>query len=184
MNKAFTRESDYGSSDEVVARPRELLPPGVRNYITPAGAGRLRAELRQLVEHARPRIIGQLSDLAAAGRGDDPEHGGARRRLREVDAQIAWLGERLQNLEVVEPANGSGATVRFGARVSVRDEHGDERQYHIVGIDEADPPRGAISWISPIARALLGKEDGDEATVELPRGRVTLEVLDVRYDSD
>lgn len=181
MNKAFTRESDYDVGADIVARPRELLPPGVSNYITAAGANRLRAELRELLDVARPTFTERLSSLAATGRGDQPEHAEAKRRLREVDAQIAWLSERLQGLEVVAlPAPGE-EQVRFGATVDVLDSEGQQRTWRIVGIDEAEPATGAISWISPIARALLGKEAGDEVSVELPRGRTTLEIVAVSY---
>lgn len=180
MNKAFTRESDYDAASDIVARPREVLPAGVRNYITPAGAERLRAELRELNDVARLAITERLSALVAGGRGDQPEHADAKRHLREVDAHIAWLGERLQGLEVVEPAS-TDETIRFGAQVTVQERSGAERTWHIVGIDEANPAAGAISWISPIAHALLGKEEGDEVFVQLPRGRLTLQVLAVRY---
>jgi len=180
MNKAFTRESDYDPASDLVARPREVLPPGVPNYITAAGAARLRAELRDLADTARPALTARLSELAANGRGDQPEHADAKRRLREVDAQIAWLSERVQGIEVVEPTPGE-TVVRFGARVTVLDTEGHERSWQIVGIDEADPSAGAISWISPIARALLGKEAGDEVTVQLPRGLTSLELLTVEY---
>lgn len=184
MNKAFTRESDYDPASDIVARPRDLLPPGVPNYITAAGAGRLRSELQELQQISRPALTNRLSALAAAGRGDDPEHGAAKRQLLEVDAQLSWLAQRIENLEVVAAGGVDEASVRFGARVAVRDDRGQERAYRIVGIDEADPAAGAISWISPIARALLGREEGDEVIVELPRGRTRLQLLAVRYDPE
>ena len=182
MNKAFTKESDYDPTLDIVARPRDVLPPGVRNYITASGAARLHAELRELVDEARPAVTTELSELAAAGRREDPDHADAKRRLREVDRQIAWLDERIQSLEVVDPGKGDPDRVRLGARVTVLDGNDDERSWRIVGIDEADPAAGSVSWISPIAKALLGKEAGDEVAIRLPRGRLRVEILSIDYD--
>lgn len=182
MNKAFTKESDYDPSLDVVARPRDVLPPGVPNYVTAAGAALLRSELRQLVDAVRPAITDRLSELAATGRREDPDHADARRRLREVDRQIVWLDERIQGLEVVDPAAGDPDRVRFGARVTVLDDEDEERSWRIVGIDEADPAAGSVSWISPIASSLLGREAGDEVTVKLPRGCLRVEILAIDYD--
>lgn len=182
MNKAFTRESDYDPTLDVVARPRDLLPSGVRNYITAAGASRLRGELRELADVVRPTITERLSELAAAGRRDDPDHADAKRRLMEVNRQITWLDERIQSLEVVTPGEGDADRVRFGARVTALDRDDRERTWRIVGIDEADPAQGAISWISPVAKALLGKEVGDEVTIALPRGALRVEILEIAYE--
>lgn len=181
MNKAFTKESDYDPTLDVVARPRDVLPPGVRNYITADGAARLRGELRELVDEVRTAIAAQLSELAADGRREDPAHADARRRLREVDRQIVWLDERIQSLEVVDPGVGDPDRVRFGARVTVLDGNEEERNWRIVGIDEADPAAGSVSWISPIAKALLGREVGDEVRIKLPRGTLRAEILDIAY---
>lgn len=182
MNKAFTKESDYDPTLDVVARPRDVLPPGVRNYITAAGAARLRAELSELTDVVRPAITERLSELAAAGRRDDPDHADAKRRLLETNRQIAWLDERIQSLEVVVPGEGDPDRVRFGAHVTALDDQDQERTWQIVGIDEADPAEGSISWISPIAKALLGREVGDEVAIALPRGRRRLEILEIAYD--
>lgn len=182
MNKAFTKESDYDPTLDVVARPRNPLPAGVKNYITPSGASVLRAELRQVGE-ARTELLQQIRQLAARGLEEDDARRDAKRRLRQVEGHSAWLEERVASLEVVEVATGDDDRVRFGAEVTVSDEEGIERTWRIVGVDEADPSSGEISWISPIARALLAKEVGDEVEVRLPRGRTRLEILQVDYRS-
>jgi transcription elongation factor GreB len=165
MSKAFTRESD---EDDNGAPARPLgpeLPPGVKNYMTPEGAARLREELERLSQVERPA-------LAAAGDA---------RALREIDRRIAFLGRRLDALEIVEPSRQPEGRVLFGATVMVRDEGGAERRYRLVGIDEVDPARGDVSFRSPIAKALLGAQAGDIVTVQSPRGDEELEVVRVSY---
>jgi transcription elongation factor GreB len=164
MSKAFTRESD--EEGDAPARPMGAdLPPGVKNYSTPEGAARLREEIDRL---------SQVDRAVMAARD------GAR-ALREVDQRLAFLGRRLDALEVVDPASQPPGRVLFGATVSVRAEDGTEHRYRIVGVDEADPRRGDVSWRSPIAAALLGAEPGDVVTVRSPRGDEELEVLEVVY---
>jgi len=158
MSKAFTRESDEPVV-EPAARRRDLeLPPGVVNYMTPAGAQRLREELDALVR----------SRVAA---GED------RAALTDIDQRIQDLTEHLAIAEVVDPAAQDHDRVLFGAAVTVADDDGAETTYRIVGVAEADPRRGAISWMSPVARALLGARVGD--TVTLPAGE--LEVVRIAY---
>lgn len=181
MSKAFTRESDYDPTQEVRVRPRDVLPPGQKNYITPVGAARMRASL-EAAQEARPRLLEELRALAAAGKKDDEAHRAGQRRLRDLEERIAWLAERVAGLEIVEPRAHGDARVRFGATVTVLDEDGDEHRYRIVGVDEADAERGDVSWLSPLARALLGGEEGDEVTVSLPRGSQRLEIAAVRYE--
>ncbi len=181
MNKAFTKESDFDPGLEVSFRPRNVLPAGVRNYITPSGAARLRQELATLVNIDRPRLATELSRRAEAGRQDEAEHQADQHRLRELDKQIRWLSDRIADLEVIDSAQQERDTVRFGATVRVVDADGDERVYSIVGVDEAEPSEGRISWISPLARALLSAGEGDEVVAQLPRGALALEILDIDY---
>jgi len=170
LSKAFTRESDQDLPEDP-PEPADLLPPGVRNYVTPEGAVRLREELRELVQEIRPGV-------AAARTAGDSE---ARTRLRFIDRRIATLRDRVASMEVVDPERQDEDRVRFGATVTVSDEAGEDRVYRIVGVDEADPAAGKVSWLSPIARALLGKEEGERVPLELPGGRACLAILDIRY---
>lgn len=181
MSKAFTRETDHDPSQEVRVRPRDVLPPGRKNYITPAGAARLRAELAS-AQADRPGLLEEIGSLVQAGRKEDDAYRRLERRLRDLDERIAWLRERIAGLEIVEPGTHGDQRVRFGAAVTVADAAGDEHRYRIVGVDETDTERGRVSWVSPVARALLGADVGDEVTVHLPRDRQRLEVLAVEYD--
>ena len=177
MNKAFTKESDE-SFDEVIPEPKDLLPPGVKNYVTPEGAERLRNELKYLVELERPRI----TDGGSREVGPEGDTSRAKRkRLQAVDRRIVFLRDRVANMEVVDPGKGSGDRVRFGATVTVVDEGEKEKSYKIVGVDEADPSAGKVSWLSPIAKALMGAREGDVVSLELPKGNVELEILEIEY---
>lgn len=163
MSKAFTRESDEDDSPE---RPLGAeLPPGVKNYMTPEGAARLRAEIEQLAQHRRPAVLSS----------------GDARALRDIDRRLAFLGRRLEALEVIDPAAQPPGRVLFGATVTLRAEDGAERRYRLVGIDEADPRRGDVSFRSPLAAALLGARAGDVVTVRSPRGDEELEITAVAY---
>lgn len=165
MSKAFTRESD-SDDDDAPARPLGAdLPAGIKNYMTPEGAARLREEIERVTQIDRP---------AAVASGDA-------RALREIDRRLAFLGRRVEALEIIDPAAQPPDRVLFGATVTVRVESGEERRYRLVGVDEADPARGDVSWRSPIAAALLGAEVGDVVLVRSPRGDEELEVLDVRF---
>ena len=187
MNKAFTKESDAAdddADDDLPAAP--ALPAGARNYLTPAGYRRLRAELMALLDDERPKIVETVS--WAAKNGDRSENGDylyGKKRLREIDRRIRFLVRRLDNAEVVDPAaprdDESGAQVFFGATVTVANAQGDERTVSIVGIDEIDTARGYVSWISPMARALLKAREGDTVTVRSPGGVEELDVVSVRY---
>jgi transcription elongation factor GreB len=182
MNKAFTKESDYDDLGEPVAEPKDVLPPGTPNYVTPEGARRVREELRRLIEVEKPRLQSQAGRAGEpTGARDKEAQSTARRRLREVNALIPFLENHVGRFQIVDPAGQSTDKVRFGARVTVMDEDGDERTYLICGVDEAEPAIGRVSWISPIAKTLIGHEVGDEVVLRLPRGEQTLEIVDIEY---
>jgi transcription elongation factor GreB len=181
MSKAFTRESDSGSDDEEDAAPP--LPAGGRNYMTPQGYARLRAELLHLIDDERPKVVEVVH--WAASNGDRSENGDylyGKKRLREIDRRIRFLTKRLEIAEVTDPSLHHGHTqVFFGATVTYAEESGTERTITIVGIDEADSLHGQVSWISPIARALLKANEGDVVKLVTPAGVQEVEVLEVRY---
>jgi transcription elongation factor GreB len=183
MNKAFTRESDApedDDGDQVAAPP---LPEGARNYLTPAGFRRLRAELMGLLDEERPKVVEVVS--WAAKNGDRSENGDylyGKKRLREIDRRIRFLTKRLDIAEVVDPSLHHGnEQIFFGATVRYANDRGEERTVRIMGVDEAESARGDVSWISPVARALLKARIGDEVKLLTPRGAETLEVLEVSY---
>ncbi len=180
MNKAFTRESDEaGEESPEVEQP---APQG-KNYLTPAGYARLKSELKHLVEVERPEVVRTVS--WAASNGDRSENGDyiyGKRRLREIDRRVRYLMKRLEAAEVVDPRDQDVDRVFFGATVTYRDAHGADRTISIVGIDEVDPARGRVSWISPIAKALLRAQEGDVVTLRTPAGLEELEVIEIRYD--
>jgi transcription elongation factor GreB len=183
MNKAFTREPDAADEDggDDVAAP--ALPQGVRNYMTPAGYRRLRAELLELLDVERPKVVEVVS--WAAKNGDRSENGDyiyGKKRLREIDRRIRFLTRRLDIAEVADPSAHHGSDqVFFGATVTYANPQGDERTITIKGVDEADSLSGEVSWISPVARALLKAHVGDEVQLVTPGGPQRLEVLAVRY---
>ena len=182
MSKAFTKESDAQADyDEGPALPP--IPPGSRNYMTPAGYARLRGELLDLIDNERPKIVEVVH--WAASNGDRSENGDylyGKKRLREIDRRIRFLTKRLEIAEVADPSLHHGnEQVFFGATVTYADADGTERTVTIKGIDEADSLKGEVSWISPIARTLLKSRVGDELKLVTPSGVVDIEVLDVRY---
>jgi transcription elongation factor GreB len=185
MSKAFTRE-DAGSDepeDDVEDSP---LPAGTRNYMTPGGFARLKAELDQLVTKERPALVATVAWAASNGdRSENADYLYGKKRLREIDRRIRFLIRRLDNAEVVDPAaprdDGSSDRVFFGATVTVRSNAGAQRTLSIVGIDETDSSRGYISWISPMARALLRGREGDAVLVRTPAGVEELEIVEVAY---
>jgi transcription elongation factor GreB len=154
----------------------------VKSYITPEGAKRLRAELEQLWTVERPRVTQEVADAAAQGdRSENAEYIYGKRRLREIDRRVRFLSKRLDALVVVAEAPKDPHRVFFGAWVTLEDDAGDEVTYRIVGPDEFDVDRGFISIDSPVARALLGKRDGDEVTVRRPKGDASYTIVGVRY---
>lgn len=181
MNKAFTRETD--GDDEEDTEVSQPLPHGTHNYITPGGYARLKNELDHLLRTERPTVVDAVH--WAALNGDRSENGDyiyGKRRLREIDRRIRFLTKRLDIAEVVDPASRVDVDqVFFGATVTICDEQGGEQTYQIVGVDETDFARGRISWISPIARALIKSREGDTVRFQSPLGWREVEVVMVVY---
>ncbi len=181
MSKAFVKESEDADEDDPEAAP--VLPPGTRNYMTRIGQARLREEFEQLVRVERPALVQVVS--WAAGNGDRSENGDyiyGKKRLREIDRRIRYLTRRLDDAVVVDPAEQENVdTVFFGATVTIADRDGAEASYQIVGIDEADAASGRISWISPLARALMKAREGDIVRFLSPAGMREIEIVAIDY---
>ena len=182
MNKAFVKESgDEQDDDTDVGHPE--VPAGTKNYITPVGYRRLRDELLQLIDVERPEVVKLVS--WAASNGDRSENGDyiyGKRRLREIDRRIRFLTKRLDLAEVVDSSRQENVDqVFFGAAVDYATQDGEMHTVTIVGIDEVDLDQGHVSWISPIARALLKAKIGDQVTLHTPAGPEPIDVLEVRY---
>ncbi len=181
MSKAFTKEPD--EDDEHDGAVEAVLPGGFTNYITPGGHKRLNDELERLWHVDRPKLVDTIA--WAASNGDRSENGDyiyGKRKLREIDRRIRFLSKHLDSAVVVDNAGKAHERVYFGATVTVADESGAERTVSIVGVDELDPGRGRVSWISPIATALLKAAVGDVVTLRTPRGTEELEIIAIRYD--
>lgn len=183
MNKAFTRETEPidDSGEEEATSP---LPAGSKNYITPGGHARLMDEFLWLMNKERPQVTATVS--WAAGNGDRSENGDyiyGKKRLREIDRRIRFLTRRLDMAEIVDPAAPREDETRifFGATVTFANQRGEEKTVSIVGVDEIDTSRGYISWISPMARALIKAQEGDVVTLRAPGGTEELEILEVKY---
>ena len=179
MSKAFQREPD--GDDDPGPEPAPATPRG-KNYISPAGFARLKAELRALVEDERPRVVQTVTWAAANGdRSENGDYIYGKKRLREIDRRVRFLIKRLEACEVVHSAGREGDQVFFGATVTVASRAGGERGVTIVGLDEVDPAKGRVSWISPIAKALLKARAGDRVLLRSPAGAEELEILAVHY---
>jgi transcription elongation factor GreB len=180
MNKAFVRESDDEDEGDAVD---EAPVPGGRNYITPQGLARMKSELLELLDIERPEVVRVVS--WAASNGDRSENGDylyGKKRLREIDRRIRFLTKRLDVAEVVDPSVHRGNDqVFFGATVVYEQSDGVQRTVRIVGVDEADPLQGKISWVSPVARSLIKAREGDSVQVATPVGVLALQILSVRY---
>ncbi len=180
MSKAFVKESD---DDDDVDGGLPAIPAGTKNYMTPAGHKRLKDELLRLIDVERPEVVGIVS--WAASNGDRSENGDyiyGKRRLREIDRRIRFLTKRLDIAEVVDPSVHHGSDqIFFGATVTYENQAGEEYTVTIVGIDELDPLNGKISWISPVARALIKAREGDAVVLKTPAGVDELTILDVSY---
>ncbi|WP_207459866.1 transcription elongation factor GreB [Azospirillum sp. SYSU D00513] len=182
MSKAFTKESDNDADDDL-PEGAQPLPKGAKNYITPQGFQRLQDELRNLLRVERPKVVEVVS--WAAGNGDRSENGDyiyGKKRLREIDRRIRFLTKRLEIAQVVDPAEQKTRDrVFFGATVTYAREDGAENTITIVGVDEVDIDRNQVSWVSPIARALLKAQEGDLVDLRTPAGPEQIEVIAIRY---
>ena len=180
MSKAFTKETE---TDADVEDDIPALPAGVKNYITPDGLRRLEAEFAELQKVERPKIVETVA--WAAGNGDRSENGDyiyGKRRLREIDRRLRFLRKRMEIAEVVDPARQKNhERVFFGATVTYLNERDEEKTVRIVGIDEARSEFHEISWISPVAKALLKAGEGDSVEVRTPKGIERLEILKILY---
>jgi transcription elongation factor GreB len=182
MSKAFTKESDGDDEDDL---PEEVggLPATAKNYMTPEGFERLRDELNQLMRKERPEVVKVVT--WAAGNGDRSENGDyiyGKKRLREIDRRVRYLSKRLANAEVVDPARRAKTDqVFFGATVTTANAEDRQRTIKIVGVDEVDLAKGHVSWISPIARALLRAQEGDVVRLRTPTGEEEIEIVTVSY---
>jgi transcription elongation factor GreB len=182
MSKAFTKETDFEDDDDL-GGALPPLPPGAKNYITPAGYARLRAEWHELMDQERPKVVEAVH--WAARNGDRSENGDylyGKKRLREIDRRIHFLGKRLEIAEIADPCVHHGRDqVFFGATVTYAEASGATRTVTILGIDEAQSALGQVSWISPIARALLKAREGDQVKLATPGGVLEIEVQQVSY---
>jgi transcription elongation factor GreB len=181
MSKAFTKEPDGDDDDEGVPAG---LPPGTKNYIRPQGLAALKAERDHLHRVERPKVVEIVS--WAAGNGDRSENGDylyGKKRLREIDRRMRFLNKRMESAVVVDPVlQTTRDRIYFGATVTYANSRDEEITVTIVGIDEADLERGLISWVSPVARALLKAAEGDIVQVRTPAGPESLEVVTIRYE--
>lgn len=179
MNKAFIKETEPDNEEPSFVP----LPAGGKNYITPQGYEGLRCELLDLIDSERPKVVELV--YWAASNGDRSENGDyiyGKKRLREIDRRIRFLTQRLEIAVISNPSIHHGSDkVFFGATVTYADDSGGERTVTILGIDEANSALGQISWISPVARALLKSRVGDEVNLVTPHGVQVLEVLKVEY---
>jgi transcription elongation factor GreB len=171
MSRAFVRESDVPQLPELppLVSP---LPPGAKNYLTPHGAARLRDELTRLRESERPKLVGTPADDVDA-----------KRELQLLDQRIRYLQESLRTADITETSPGPTDAVRFGATVTVREPNAGETRYRIVGVDETDLDRNWVSWLSPIARALMNARVGQRVQLKAPRGTRELEVVAIECEA-
>ena len=183
MNKEFSKPGAGDDDQEESPDAAYRLPPGTRNYITPGGHARIRSELEHLLRVERPQVVGVVQWAASNGdRSENADYIYGKRRLREIDRRIRFLTRRLDLAEIVDPARRENTEqVFFGATVTICDEQGLENTYQIVGVDETDSARGRISWVSPLARALLKAREGDTVRFQSPLGWRQVEVIAIEY---
>ena len=184
MSKAFTREDDAPEDDFEGDDESNPIPPGSKNYLTPAGWRRMRDEVAWLVKTERPRVTSVVSWAASLGaRSENADYQYGKKRLREIDRRIRYLTKRLEAAEIVDPATREDTDqVFFGATVTYATSAGEEQTVRIVGIDEMDPGKHYVSWVSPVARALIKAREGDTVSLHTPLGAQDIEILEVRYE--
>jgi len=190
MSKAFTNENNASEPDVDIedSQFNQLIPPGSKNYITPGGHLRLKNELKYLLDSERPQVTSAVSWAAKNGdRSENADYQYGKKRLREIDRRIRFLTKRLDNAEVIDPQtprdDDIAHKVFFGATVIYANKAGEENTITIVGIDELNLARGYITWVSPLARALMKAEAGDTVMLNAPGGRQELDIVEVRYEA-
>jgi transcription elongation GreA/GreB family factor len=168
MSQAFLKEQDDSALiNQLPDRPQSELP----NYVTPAGLDRLHAKVRELNEH-RAALEAQV---------DDPHK---QQELAQVERDLRYYQGRIDKAVVVDLATQPADEVHFGAVVEVEDENGERHAFTVVGEDEADVAHNRVSWLSPLARAMLGSKVGETVTWQRPAGNVELEIVGIRYPAD
>lgn len=180
MSRAFTKEVDDAPDQDVIATAVSELPPGVKNYMTPQGYKRFVDELHYLTECGRPDVARLASQAAAAS--ESLEEQTQKRRLRQIDARIQFLRQRMEQAQIVDPTRRAVCDkVFFGATVEFENRQGDVRRVSIVGVDEMDIAAGYITFLSPLAKALLRTSVGDVVAFQSPGGHDEFEILEVSY---
>jgi len=179
MSKAFTKETD-NDDEEPVPEPIGL---NSKNYVTPKGFADLQAELRSLSMQERPKLVETIRWAASNGdRSENADYIYGKRKLREIDRRLRYLTKRLENAEIVDPHKQQGLQkVFFGATVSYKNQ-GNTYTVKIVGIDEADMANKKVSWLSPLAKALIKSEVGDQVALRTPQGKEILEIITIQYE--
>ncbi len=182
MSKAFTRENDSDEDDRDDDQA-SALPAHVKNYVTPAGHAALQAELRQLLQEERPKVVDVVSWAASNGdRSENADYLYGKKRLREIDRRIRYLTKRLESAVLVDPKQQQALRqVVFGATVTYAKADGSEHTVTLVGVDEADLSKGKISWLSPVGQALLKARVDDSVQLRTPAGVEEIEVVAIRY---
>lgn len=182
MSKAFVKEDNDNDENDDFDEKESSLPKGTKNYITPTGFEKLRTELKELLDVKRPELVKTVAWAASNGdRSENADYIYGKRKLREYDRRIRFLQKRLEIAEIVDPKKQSGDRVLFGATVTIENEAGNKNTYQIVGIDESDPSQKKISWIAPLAKALLNSKTGETVSFQSPKGVEELTVLEIRY---
>ncbi len=186
MSRAFVDETDDNLSEDDIPKLVIPLPEGVKNYVTPEGAAASKKEFEELGRTVRPALASQVSKAVTGGTDPeavaDPEAvRAAHRKLRAVDRRIEYLTEMIGRMEIIDPKQQAPDRVRFGATVTVTENGREEHVFRIVGVDESDPKRGYISWVSPMAMALLSHAEGDSVKVTLPRGDTVFRIETITY---
>lgn len=153
-----------------------------KNYITRKGFEKLKEEAHQLFNVERPKVVETVTWAASNGdRSENADYHYGKKRLREIDRRVRFLGQRMDKAEIVDPELIQSEKIVFGATVTIQDEDGNSKTYQIVGEDEIDTTGHKLSWKSPIAKALLGKKQGDEVLIRRPKGEDYFTVVSIKY---
>jgi len=182
MSRAFVDESDSNIKEDDIPELLIPLPPGVKNYMTPKGAETVKRELQDLTGATRPQLASEVSKNVTDGDSVNSDMVvSVRRKMRVIDRRIEYLTKMIERMEIIDPKTQGSDRVRFGATVTVLENNSDKRVYRIAGVDESNPKKGYISWISPLARALLSLGIGDGVKIRLPKGETSMKVVKIEY---